>query len=618
VREATSNEQWAASSSQMAQIAKATFDYSQYPKVFAMLWKRVKDYEVHLHVQKALIVVDYLLRNGADRFVEDCRRHRQDVSQLRRYRYFDSSNRDVGGSIRARAKAIYELLGNNDKLQEARGKAEKLKGVASSHVSSAGSGRGHHSSGRAASRPTPGASFGSGRGGSQRGSARGQTSPPNSNTRSADPYDLYSHTAQSLTVDEQRRQQKARSKAKAEAIAAADAAEHSSSRKKSKKHKKHKQSKTDKSSRSAAPQDNPFDDDGADPFADDDIRPPSGRGATHKPKKHKKSKKQKKKSASASADPFGSDNDDDIFGDDEPAKPAANNNNLADDLFGTPSASQQYEQRATSNNGASASGAVDPFDLLTGGVEAMAVSGDQSWENSFNPDSKNGDDDDNIIPGGGRVEWAADVSSSDDDDEDEAQNGVDPTDPWAGLVNLDAPTNQPPPRKQSTKKSSKKKASMAEMMSKRPSIVMGQAIPGFESPATGAGVGAPGPAAAAGSDPSTDVFFGGPAAPARRTNAMPDPFAGAMPPQQPGYGAPAPGYGYPAPAPGYGAPAPGYGAPAPGYGAPAPGYGYPAPAPGYGYGAPQPQPGYGAPVPQPGYGQQRQQPAAHDPFGDLH
>jgi len=60
----------------MAEIAQATHDYEAYPLLFAMLWKRLNDQEHYLHVQKALLLVDYLLRNGSERFVTDARRRK--------------------------------------------------------------------------------------------------------------------------------------------------------------------------------------------------------------------------------------------------------------------------------------------------------------------------------------------------------------------------------------------------------------------------------------------------------------------------------------------------------------------------------------------------------------
>ena len=47
-----------------------------------------------MHVQKALIVVDYLLRNGAERFINDAKRRARDIAQLQKYKHYDSNNND--------------------------------------------------------------------------------------------------------------------------------------------------------------------------------------------------------------------------------------------------------------------------------------------------------------------------------------------------------------------------------------------------------------------------------------------------------------------------------------------------------------------------------------------
>jgi len=82
VRNATNNDKWGVSSSAMYNIARATHDYQEYPQLFGMLWKRLNDVEHVMHVYKALILVEYLLRNGAERFINDAKRKSRDIAQL--------------------------------------------------------------------------------------------------------------------------------------------------------------------------------------------------------------------------------------------------------------------------------------------------------------------------------------------------------------------------------------------------------------------------------------------------------------------------------------------------------------------------------------------------------
>lgn len=51
-----------------------------------MLWKRLTDVEHVMHVQKALIVVEYLLRYGSERFINDAKRRSRDIAALQKYK----------------------------------------------------------------------------------------------------------------------------------------------------------------------------------------------------------------------------------------------------------------------------------------------------------------------------------------------------------------------------------------------------------------------------------------------------------------------------------------------------------------------------------------------------
>lgn len=43
---------------------------------------------------QALILVEYLLRNGADRFINDAKRRARDIAQLKKYKHYDQNNQD--------------------------------------------------------------------------------------------------------------------------------------------------------------------------------------------------------------------------------------------------------------------------------------------------------------------------------------------------------------------------------------------------------------------------------------------------------------------------------------------------------------------------------------------
>jgi len=127
VREATSSDRWGVTDSQMGEIARATNDYNAYPKLFQMLWKRLLDIEHVMHVQKALILVEYLLRYGSERFIQDARRRSRDIASLQKYKHYDSNNQDDAKEARAKAKVVNDLLCDEQRLHEERAKASKLR-----------------------------------------------------------------------------------------------------------------------------------------------------------------------------------------------------------------------------------------------------------------------------------------------------------------------------------------------------------------------------------------------------------------------------------------------------------------------------------------------------------
>jgi len=142
VREATSNDKWGASSSQMAEIARATNDYESYPLLFAMLWKRLNDQEHYLHVQKALLLVDYLLRNGSERFVTDAKRRKSDLLRLQEYRSYNADGEDVAKNCRNKAAQLYAVLDSDQRIKDERTKAERIRDVKYSGAGSSGGGGG--------------------------------------------------------------------------------------------------------------------------------------------------------------------------------------------------------------------------------------------------------------------------------------------------------------------------------------------------------------------------------------------------------------------------------------------------------------------------------------------
>lgn len=519
VREATCSDPWSASSTQMSEIAAATKDHLQYPQLIGMLWKRLTDHKNYMHVQKALILVEYLLRYGSERFVRDCVNRKEDIYKLRRYQFLNEDNVDVTKDVRKKARTIYDLLESPEALKQEREKASRLRTVKDSHYSND-----TYNTDKAPEPEEP-----------QEQQPQPKQRAPSSKPRasSTDPYDYYSNTSRVLTAEEERAARK---------------------------------------SSQANPDDNPFDNEPVnDPFGDKPAQQADA-GDAEKPKKKKKkatdpTKKKKKKAAAAEEAPAPADDDfDNAFQDNKPnvaRQPSGNDAVLAAALGQGVVATPSYQARASQS-----SGAIDPVDLLTGEFQAANTGG--SWENTFQGD------DDNKNTEQGQVQWMDQADSeSEQEEEPEAKAAADP---W-GLVNIDN-INANKQKEDAKKKSSatKKGKTMNELLKEKPSVSMGTAIPGFESTDPFAGSGHA-PAPTQGVSGAHDIFFSNQPmnAPAPSYGM---PFPQAYPQAAPGYGQPSPygqpqQYGQPSP---YGFPGAAAPNPYPGYGAPT-GYGAPAPAP---------------------------------------
>nr|XP_040568418.1 epsin-1-like isoform X3 [Lepeophtheirus salmonis] len=69
VREATSNDPWGPSSTMMSEVADLTYNIAAFSDVMQMIWKRLNDQGKNWrHVYKALVLLEYLLKTGCDKF----------------------------------------------------------------------------------------------------------------------------------------------------------------------------------------------------------------------------------------------------------------------------------------------------------------------------------------------------------------------------------------------------------------------------------------------------------------------------------------------------------------------------------------------------------------------
>ncbi|EFP12881.1 CRE-RSD-3 protein [Caenorhabditis remanei] len=127
VREATNEDPWGPTGPQMKKIAEYTRSrymedfYNVYTPLFARMLENNKD--AWRRVYKSLILLDYLLKNGSERFVQEAREKTYELRRLESYKYIDEKGKDQGINIRHRVKQILELLNDDDLLQAERKKA---------------------------------------------------------------------------------------------------------------------------------------------------------------------------------------------------------------------------------------------------------------------------------------------------------------------------------------------------------------------------------------------------------------------------------------------------------------------------------------------------------------
>ncbi|XP_030644451.1 epsin-1 [Chanos chanos] len=127
VREATSNDPWGPSSSQMADISDLTYNVVACNEIMAMLWKRLNDDKNWRHVYKSLTLLEYLLKTGSDRIPQQCQENIHVVKALTEYRFTDKDGKDQGVNVREKAKIVLVLIQDEDKRKEERDFAMKTK-----------------------------------------------------------------------------------------------------------------------------------------------------------------------------------------------------------------------------------------------------------------------------------------------------------------------------------------------------------------------------------------------------------------------------------------------------------------------------------------------------------
>ena len=118
-----------------------------------MIYKRFteKAAEEWRQIYKGLQLLEFLIKNGSERVVDDARSHLTLLKMLRQFHFIDQNGKDQGINVRNRAKELAELLSDVDRIRAERKKARatrnKYSGVEGGSGFGSGLGAGGTSSG---------------------------------------------------------------------------------------------------------------------------------------------------------------------------------------------------------------------------------------------------------------------------------------------------------------------------------------------------------------------------------------------------------------------------------------------------------------------------------------
>ncbi|KAF8321112.1 ENTH-domain-containing protein [Clavulina sp. PMI_390] len=121
VREATSNDPWGPSGTQMNELAQLTYNQGDFVEIMEMLDKRLNDKGKNWrHVFKALTVLDYLLHAGSENVVIYFKDNIYVIKTLKEFQFIDDAQKDQGANVRQKAKDITNLLQDDARLRQER------------------------------------------------------------------------------------------------------------------------------------------------------------------------------------------------------------------------------------------------------------------------------------------------------------------------------------------------------------------------------------------------------------------------------------------------------------------------------------------------------------------
>ena len=115
-----------------------------------MIYKRFteKSAEEWRQIYKALQLLEFLVKNGSERVIDDARSHLTLLKMLRQFHYIDQNGKDQGINVRNRAKELTELLSDVERIRAERKKSRATRQKYTGVEGGAGLGGGISSSSR--------------------------------------------------------------------------------------------------------------------------------------------------------------------------------------------------------------------------------------------------------------------------------------------------------------------------------------------------------------------------------------------------------------------------------------------------------------------------------------
>lgn len=113
----------------MQEIANGTYNYQLLNEIMPMIYKRFteKTAEEWRQIYKALQLLEFLVKNGSERVIDDARSHLTLLKMLRQFHYIDQNGKDQGINVRNRAKELTDLLSDVERIRAERKKSRATR-----------------------------------------------------------------------------------------------------------------------------------------------------------------------------------------------------------------------------------------------------------------------------------------------------------------------------------------------------------------------------------------------------------------------------------------------------------------------------------------------------------